>query len=221
MQALLEYLDKLSKQLPVTYFAFIGSIIDEVLAILPSIFIPITAGSMCALQNKSLFYFFLVAFFGTLGKTLATILTYFVSDKLEDILTTGVIGKILDLDKNEIENYGKYFNNSLKKDFYIMLILRVLPFMPTLPVSFIAGTLKINLKVFISATFLGTFVRFLFYMFIGYKGSEQFGGILDIFDKINTFFEVLILGLLFTFVYFYLRKHKDKIISNLKKFINK
>jgi len=60
---------------------------------------------------------FVIALTGTLGKTLATLLTYWVADKLEDFLTHSKIGKILGVDKEEIENIlPEIFKNLIEEE---------------------------------------------------------------------------------------------------------
>ncbi len=51
---LITYLEQLAQDIPLTIFAFIGSVIDEVIAIVPSPFVPITAGTLAFEQNQAL-----------------------------------------------------------------------------------------------------------------------------------------------------------------------
>jgi len=212
MDALTNYLETLAHQVPLPLFAFIGSIIDEIIAIVPSPFVPLTSGSLIFSQGQGYMLMLLVALTGTIGKTVATLLTYYVSDKLEDYLTTSKLGKILGVDKHEIEKYGSYFDGT-KRDEVIMVVLRALPFIPTLPVSVIAGLIKLNLWSFIITTFIGTYIRFMFYLIVAYEGVKKYEGLLDTLDATTTVFEITIVLTFCGWLFLFMRKRWDKIFG--------
>ncbi len=217
---IIAWLEAFASQVPLTVYAFIGSIVDEIIAIVPSPLIPITSGSLAFTQNKAFWYLFVIAFFGTLGKTLATIITYWAADKVEDVLTGSKLGKILGIEKNEIEKLGKLFNGT-RKDEVVMVILRALPFVPTLPVSVIAGLVKLNIWSFIITTFIGTYLRFMFYLIVAYQGVKKYEGVLHTFDATNTIFEVIIVMTFLGWAFLFLRKNWEKIYKRAKKFLKK
>ncbi len=206
------FLESLAHQFPLTIFAFVGSIIDEVIAIVPSPFVPITAGTLVFEQNKGLMFLFVVALTGTLGKTLATLLTYYVADKLEDAITHSKIGKILGVDEDEIEKYGRYLDGT-GKDEIIMIVLRALPFIPTLPVSVIAGLIKLNIWSYIFTTFIGTYVRFMFYLIVAYEGVRKYRGLLDTLDTTDTIIKVTLITTAMGWLFLFLRKRWDRIMG--------
>lgn len=212
METITDFLKNLAEQLPLTVFAFIGSIIDEVIAIVPSPFVPLTVGSLALTRGHGFWSIFLFALTGTIGKTLATLITYWVSDKAEDYLTHSRLGKILGVDENEIEKYGKFFNGT-SKDEVIMVILRTLPFIPTLPVSVIAGLIKLNIWSFIWTTFVGTYLRFVFYLVVAYEGTRKYQGLLETIDATSMIFEItIVLGFL-GWLFLFLRKRWDRIVG--------
>ncbi len=213
-ETFMTFLESLAQDLPLTVFAFLGSIVDEVIAFVPSPFVPITVGTLAYNQGFSYGYLFLFALTGTIGKTVATLLTYWIADKLEDFLTTSKLGKILGVDKQEIEKYGRYFDGT-SKDEIIMIILRALPFIPTLPVSVIAGLVKLDLKSFVVTTFIGTYLRFVFYLFIAYEGVRKYQGLLDTLDTTSTIFEVTIVLIFLGWLFMFLRKKWDRIMGFL------
>lgn len=211
--SLLAYLESLAEQIPLPIFALIGSVIDELMAIfVPSPFVPLTAGSMAASQNQAFGVLFLIALTGTIGKTIATLLTYWVADKAEDWLTTSKLGKIIGVDKNEVERYGRYFNGT-HRDEVIMIVLRALPFIPTLPVSVLAGLIKLNLVTFMVTTFIGTYLRFMIYLVVAYEGVKKYQGLLDTLDSTTTILEITIVLAVAGWGFFFLRKRWDKILG--------
>lgn len=209
---LIIYLEQLAQEIPLTIFAFVGSIIDEVIAIVPSPFVPITAGTLAFEQNQALGFLFIIALTGTLGKTLATLLTYWVADKLEDVLTHSKLGKILGVDEAEIEKYGRYLDGT-GKDKIIMIILRALPFVPTLPVSVIAGLIKLDIWTYIFSTFIGTYIRFMFYLVLAYEGVKKYSGLLDKFDTVDTVINITIATIIMGGLFLFLRQKWDKVMD--------
>ncbi len=206
------YLESLAHQIPLPAFAFIGSIIDEVIAILPSPFVPLTVGSLSFNQGKPFAFLLIVALTGTLGKTLATLLTYWIADKVEDALSHSKLGQILGVDEQEIEKYGKYLNGT-SRDEIIMVILRTLPFIPTLPVSVIAGLIKFNLVSYIVTTFIGTYLRFMFYLVIAYEGVRKYEGLLETLDTTNLIMEITIVLTVLGWLFLLFRKNWDRIVG--------
>jgi len=216
MDFITHFLEELAQKIPVSIFAFIGSVIDEIIAIVPSPMVPLLAGSIAYEQGEAFMFLFVVALTGTVGKTLATLVTYWLSDKIEDVFTGSKLGKILGIEKSDIEKYGKMFNGT-RRDEVIMVILRMLPFMPTLPVSVVAGVLKIPLTSFIVTTFIGTYLRFTFYLIVAYQGSQKYEGILGLFDKTNKMMELMIILFVLGFMFLYLRKNWEGIYNRIQK----
>jgi len=206
------YLENLAKTIPLPLFAFIGSIVDEIIPPLPSPFIPITAGSLTYEQGLGFMFLFVIALTGTIGKTIATLLTYWIADKFEDYLTHSTLGRVLGVDENEIEKYGKYLDGT-RKDGFIMFFLRALPFIPTLPVSIIAGLVKLNLWTYIWSTFAGTFVRFMFFLILAYEGVRKYSGLLSMIDTTDSIIKISLILVVSGWIFLYLRKKWDKIVG--------
>ncbi len=212
METITAFLESLAKTMPLPLFSFIGSIIDEIVAPIPSPLIPSTMGLLAFEQGQPFSYLFLLALTGTIGKTLASLLTYWVADKLEDLLSTSKIGKLLGLDHEEIEKYGHYFNGS-SRDEIIMIILRALPFIPTLPVSVLAGLIKLNLTTYIASTFIGIYLRFMILLVIFYSGSQKYQGLLNVMDATETIIIITAGMTVAGWLFFYLRKRWDRIMA--------
>ena len=212
VQQMIAYLEHMALTVPLPIFTFIGSVLDEILAPLPSPLVPITAGTLTYEQNLGFWFLFVVAFTGTVGKTVATLLTYWVADKFEDYLTHSKLGEILGVDENEIEKYGKYLDGT-GKDGIIMVLLRALPFIPTLPVSIIAGLVKLNLWTYIWSTFVGTYIRFMFFLILAYEGVRKYSGLLSMIDTTGSIVEVTIILIFSAWLFFFMRKRWDSIVG--------
>ncbi len=182
MQNLITWLETLAQQIPVAWFVFLGAMIEEIIAPIPSPLVMMLSGSIAASQNSSLFFVFILALIGALSKTIGSLVIYFLADKAEDILV-GKLGKFIGVSHDDTEGLGKFFREGKRDDLAIFL-MRAVPVMPTAPVSVIAGIIKINLRTYIISTFFGLVVRNCIYLYLGYTS-------LDALDSLNEGFDSL------------------------------
>lgn len=212
IQQVIEYLEYLAGTIPLPTFAFIGSIIDEVIAPLPSPFIPVTVGTLAYEQGHGFYFLLLIALTGTIGKTLSTIGTYWIADKFEDVITHSRLGKILGVDENEVEKYGRYLDGT-RKDDVILLFLRSAPFVPTKLVSVLCGFIKINIWTYVWTTFIGTYIRFLFFILVAYEGLRKYSGLLSLIDTTGSLVTASIIMGFIGWLFFFLSKRWDRIFD--------
>lgn len=211
-EQIVSFLENLSTSIPIPLFAFLGSVLEEVVAPIPSPFVPITTGSLTYEQQLGFMFLFFVALIGAIGKTLSTLLTYWISDKFEDFLTHSTIGRVLGVDEAEVEKYGRYLNGT-RRDSIIMLLLRTLPFIPTLPVSVIAGLIKLNIWTYSWTTFVGVYLRYMFFSVLAYEGVRKYSGLLEILDTTGSLVKVLIITTFAGWLFFFLRKRWDRVVD--------
>jgi len=214
--SILALLMNFANTVPLPIFVIVGAIAEEIIAIIPSPFVPLTAGSMAISQNKTVLYLLFLAFIGACAKTCASSLMYWLADKLEDVITKGKIGKLLGLESDDIERYGKMFSKG-KKDDILLVILRALPFVPTLPVTIVAGLIKMDFKTFFVSTLIGIFFRNAFYLLAAFYGLKQLQGIMDSFDTIGIILKVGIIAAFLGVGFMILRKNWDRWLLALKK----
>lgn len=151
-------------------FVFIASIIEEVIAPIPSPTVMMLAGSFAQLQERTLYMLIPLALIGACGKTLGALVVYFVSDKAEDIIMRRM-GAFFNVSHEDVETFGKKLGNGTR-DYIFLTILRALPFIPSVLLSVGCGILKVPLRIFVISTFLGTIIRDGFYLYVGYIGTE-------------------------------------------------
>ena len=156
-------------QMPLEWFVFVGSFLEEVVSPIPSALIMGTAGSLALLHGSSLIYLVWLAMIGNIGKSLGAWLYYVLGDKLENILMRKVTN-FFGISHEQIENIGKRFTGHHWKDGGALFLLRLVPFFPTTPVSITAGIIKMDVKIFLSATYAANFIKDLFYLYAGYAG---------------------------------------------------
>lgn len=212
----LQYLNAFAETVSLPVFMAVGAIVEEIIAIIPSPFVPLTAGSLALAQHKTIYYLIFLGIIGALAKTFASLFTYWVADKLEDVITKGKFSKFLGLESNDIERYGKMFSEGAK-DEVILIILRALPFVPSLPVSLVAGLIKVNIKSFAWSTAVGIFIRNMFYLLISYYGLKQFEGLLNQFDTLSLVLEIAVVAAFAIVAFLILRKNWDRWLEAIKK----
>lgn len=159
-------------EVPLEWFVFIGSFFEEVVSPIPSALIMGTAGSLALVDGRSLAYLVLLALIGNVGKTFGSWLYYFAGDKLENILVRPLT-KYFGVKHEDIESIGKRFTGHHWKDGGTVFLLRIVPFVPALPVSLTAGIIKMDVWVFLIASYLGNFLKDLLYLYIGYAGLAK------------------------------------------------
>jgi membrane protein DedA with SNARE-associated domain len=213
---ILNFLSNFANSVSLPLFVIVGALTEEVVAIIPSPFVPLTAGSLALNQGKTVFFVLFLALIGAIAKTFSTSVIFWFSDKLEDLITKGKLGKVLGLEANEIERYGKIFSKS-KSNTFIIFILRALPFIPTLPVTVVAGLIKVKYQIFAIGTFFGMLVRNSFYLLGAFYGLQKFQGLVEGVDTLNLVFEILIIIGFLAFVFYLLRNNWERILKLLKK----
>jgi membrane protein DedA with SNARE-associated domain len=150
-------------------FTPVVSFIEEVIPPIPSPSVMIAAGSIAQVQDYLIYGLVLLALLGSLGKTLGASVVYYVADKMEDILS-GKIAKFIGVTHEQIEFFGSHLGRGMR-DYIILIILRALPVMPSSLISVGSGLLKVNFKLFVITTLIGSAIRDFIYIYLGYAGT--------------------------------------------------
>ncbi len=136
-----------ANKMPLELFAPIASIIEEIIAPIPSPVVMIVTGSLASVQGKAFYYLFVLTLLGAIGKVLGAVFVYFVSDRVEDMFA-GVLERFFGVRHSDIESFGKRFSGS-SKDYLVMFLARALPIIQSSLVSIGSGVLKIPIKIFV------------------------------------------------------------------------
>ncbi len=202
-QTLISFSDKI----PVEFFAFFASIIEEIVAPIPSPAVMIVTGSIASARELSLGYLLILVVLGASGKLTGSLIVYYISDKVEDRLS-GVIEKFFGVKHEDIESFGEKFSGGWR-DYMTLSLLRALPFVPSALVSIGSGILKIPIKIFIISTFIGSLVRDFIYMYFGYAGISILGDIIHNSESIESLVQMIVLLLIFAgLAFMYYKKRK-------------
>ena len=179
-----------SEHVSLELFTFVGSFVEELLAPIPSPIVMMLSGSISRAQGNAMAYLLVLSVIAALGKTIGAILVYIISDKAED-LVVGRFGRYVGIDQREIEALGKRFNGG-RRDLFLLLFLRALPIMSSMVVSVCSGAIKIPMRIYIVATFIGTIIRDFFYLYVGFTGIETLRQLVEGFDSIESIIQALI-----------------------------
>jgi membrane protein DedA with SNARE-associated domain len=193
-----QYLLAWAQTVPLELFTFVASFVEEVLAPIPSPIVMVTTGSIASAQEKAMWYLLVLSLIGAAGKTLGAVLVYFIADKAED-LVIGKFGKLIGVSHAEVEALGKKFKGTWK-DVFLLLFLRALPIMSSAVVSVCSGVIKIRMRVYVIATFLGTIIRDFFYLYVGYTGIQTLHRLVEGFDSIESIIQAVIAVLIVLFI---------------------
>lgn len=214
------YLVALASQVPLELFAFVGSVIEELVAPIPSPLVMATAGSIAQAQGKTFAYLALIALISAASKTFGCWFFYFIADKVEDIFSRRW-GKLLGFSHKDVEKIGSQFDGT-RKDDLILILLRAFPIMPSTPISLACGFIKLNLRTYLQSTLIGAFFRSAFFLYLGYSGLEIYRSILEGIDSAQSVMNILIVLLLGGFLaWVYYKRGKGELFEWFKRKIKK
>jgi membrane protein DedA with SNARE-associated domain len=186
----IQIFESFATKMPLELFVLLGSFIEEVIAPIPSPFIMTLSGSIAKAQDQAIFYLILLSFFGAIGKTLGAWVLYIIADKAEDVIV-GKYGKFFGVTHKEIESIGRRFNKGLRDDVFLFLA-RAIPIIPSAPVSVVCGLIKLNIRTYLLSTFLGTSVRNMLYLYVGYVGLSSYESVLGGLDSVESIVQIVI-----------------------------
>lgn len=180
--------------MPLPWFTFLGAMVEEIIAPIPSPLVMTLAGSFAAAEQQSVFYLALLALVGTVGKTIGMLVVYFVARTFEGIVTHK-FGKFIGITEANVEKISAKLGNGWK-DNVALFLLRAAPIIPTAPVSIVAGLLRLDLRTYLISSALGVFVRNIFYLYLGFTSVgalEKINSNLDSFETIG--YIIILLGI--------------------------
>jgi len=191
-------------QIPVELIVFFGSIIEEIFPPLPSPLLLIITKMATYNQKFSVLYMLLIIGMAAFGKTIGSFFIYFLADKTENFVI-GRFGKWLNISHKSVENIGRHFTRSWK-DIFILIFLRAIPIIPTTPLSFVCGIIKLNIRTFVISAFIGSFIRIFLLLYFGVTAYRSLTtGVEDAVKVLLIFIVVSIIGW-----FYYKRKGRSR-----------
>ena len=201
----IKMLESWAEVLSPPWFTFFGTMLEEIIAPIPSPIVMTLGGSLASSQHRGLWYLVWLAVTGTAGKIIGSYVIYVIADKFENVLT-GRLGRIIGLTHEQIENIGRRLGQG-KRDAAALFLLRALPFVPTAPVSFAAGLLRLDLKTYLLSSAAGIFLRNIFFLYVGFTSVGALEIINENLASTESFGSILLLTLVGAIaLYFYIKR---------------
>ena len=178
----------LAHMVPLEGFVLVASIVEEIVAPIPSSALMFFAGSVAKLNNYSVWDLMVLSILGAIGKTIGAHVVYVIVDRTEDVLL-GKWGKHLGVQHEDIEKLGTKLTGGIR-DYIVLIGLRATPIIPSVILSVGGGLLKIPRKLFLISTFVGTIFRDGLYLVAGFFGIGILQHIIDRANKIEHYIEI-------------------------------
>lgn len=207
IQRLENFLSALATKIPVEVFTLFGAFVEEVIAPIPSPLVMATAGSIAFAQAKGYLFLFWLSFIGAIGKVAGAWVIYYIVVKFEDAVVKK-FGRFFGVSTSDVQNLEKIFKGKTRRNLVVLSLLRAAPVVPSSPVSVVCGLVKLDPKTYLLATFLGTLVRNLVFLFIGYAGVAAYSNVLQGFDNLESILQVLMLLLIVGAVLWFYTKRR-------------
>jgi membrane protein DedA with SNARE-associated domain len=209
IQTIIKTLESIALQTPLEIFVFMGMFVDEIFPPIPSLFMLIIAGAIAKTQNHSLLYLLVyLSLIGAAGKTLGAWFMYILGDKGEHFMVKH-FGKAIGVSHREIEDLSSRLNKGWK-DAVVLFLARAIPIFPTTPVSVICGILKIDIKTYIIASFAGTWIRSMFFLFVGYGGLMNYNNIGTSWTNAESIAQIIFIALFIGAYVWYKKRKRQK-----------
>lgn len=199
--------------LPLPAFAALASFAEEIVAPIPSGPVMLVTGTLAQVQGYTLPLLFGLALIAAIGKLAGSLVVYFIADKAEDVFATR-FAKFVGVSHEELERFGAKLGNGWK-DYFLLTLLRTLPFVPSVVISFGAGVLKVRLKLFIFATFVGSILRDFIFLYAGFAGLAYAERLMEQFSTLESIGQVAIVSAaaLAIFVFIFVRWRNRRVTT--------
>jgi len=187
---------------------FLGSIIEEIVAPIPSTII-ILGSSFFILEGQPIAFDSIlnlilnVSLPAGLGMTLGSLFIYGLCYYIGKPFITKW-GKYLAIPWEDIEKTEQKFEEETK-DELILYGIRAIPIVPSVAISAFCGIIRYDLKKYMIITFLGSFTRATILGFLGW----QFGSVYqEIAGEISFLEEIVVIIIVITFIGYIMHSRK-------------
>lgn len=189
---------------------FSASILEEVIAPIPSAIVTLAAGFFFLSGDWSLDLFFKlinnVVLPITLGITLGSLVIYWVVRKFGDPFIDK-FGKWLGITKTSMDSFRERISKG-PKDEVTIFVVRAIPIVPSVAIAAVCGVLHTPVRTYLGATFLGTIVRSAFLGILGWQVGNLYTGYARVISRFENIGLVIIVLLAVSLVLYRRQKLK-------------
>jgi len=191
---------------------FLASFIEEVIAPIPSSIVTITAGFLFLsgpVTTSFIWRMIMIVVLPTaLGMTLGSIVIYCIGYfGGKPIIVRW--GRFLGVSWSSVESFQERLQKG-KKDEIILLIVRMIPLVPSVVIGLVAGLVRYKIKTFIVITFIGSAVRAVGLACIGWLVGATYYQYADLIGRFEYVGLVIIVVLSVGLYILYRYKHKKR-----------
>ena len=190
---------------------FLGSLIEEVIAFIPSAMVQMASGLMFLggqpLTASSFLHLFLVVSIpASIGVTIGSLVVYTMSYHVGEPALEKY-GKYIGFSKYQLEKLQKKLSR-IRTDELLILVARALPIVPSVVPSAFAGLIKMPLKSYLFFTLIGTLVRTTIYGFIGWQVGTLYTAYAKETDHVELIGSIIVLLIIFGYLIYKKRKNR-------------
>lgn len=188
---------------------FFASIIEEVIAPIPSAFVLLTGGFLF-LSHQSGFHAFTILLFkiaipAAFGITLGSLFIYWLTYTFGKPIIDRY-GKWFGVRWEDIQRVEKWFEKGPRDDVFIFVV-RAMPFIPSVAIGSFAGIMRLNLRTYILSSLAGTTLRAMILATVGWQMGNLYYKYADIISRFETDILYTIIFLVLVFVMYKRRKN--------------
>jgi len=188
----------------------VGTFLEEVISPIPSLLVLIPAGALVEARHIPPSYIIVLAAICGVGRVLGGSILYWLSHRIEHF----VFGKrkLFGLTHADIVRLSKKLGDR-KKTWRVWLILFVLHSLPVFPGTLLSagsGFIKIRYNIFATATFAGSAVNAVIYIWLGYMGLQAAQHLEDIGWLTNVVTVVVVVALIAWYAIWHSRRRRTK-----------
>lgn len=188
---------------------FLASVIEEVIAPIPSALIMTMSGFIFVSGSFSFdtisALIFKVALPAALGVTIGSYMVYFIARYGGKILIEKW-GKYIGLYWSDIERLQTYFKGT-KRDDLIIGGARVLPFFPSVAISAFCGLIQMHPLKYFVISFVGVFFRGIILGLVGWQVGNVYEKYAEFISKIES---LVLISTILIFIGFIVLKYRSK-----------
>ncbi|HMP85599.1 MAG TPA: VTT domain-containing protein, partial [Candidatus Paceibacterota bacterium] len=195
---------------------FLATLLEEIVAPIPSPLVPLTAGFFLLPSNEIFINILLKAIFlialpvavgVSIGSLVVYAIAYFGGKPLIEKTK-----KWIGLSWDDVQKAETKLTKG-KGDEITLFILRILPVIPGVAISGFCGMVRYSIKSFVIITFFGSFVRATLLGFLGFYVGVMYFEYVGIISKIEKylFAILLVIGIFFILRFLYFKR---KIVRN-------
>jgi membrane protein DedA with SNARE-associated domain len=197
---------------------FVTTIIEEIIAPIPSAIIPLMAGFFILPSTAS---FIEIAVRGILSIAIPVSIGISIGSTL--VYMIGFFGgkpaiekskKLTGVNWQEILRIEEKVTRG-NRDEIALFILRLIPIVPGFAISGFCGVVRYPFRKFITITILGSFIRALILGMIGWQAGELYINYADIISKFEKIIFLITFGLLLIFLGYRYFIKKSRIKNNI------